>query len=64
MSTIKTSIKETQDWLDSNTTATKEEFEDKFKECEGTFNKFSSKLYANNGGSDGSTSIPKPEEVD
>jgi len=64
VSFIKHSIKETQDWLDVNTTATKEEFEDKFKECEEKFNKFSSKLYANNGGTDESTSIPKPEEVD
>ena len=64
VNSIKTSIKETQHWLDTNTTATKEEFEDMLKECEGKFNKFSSKLYANSGGPDGSSDIPTPEEVD
>ena len=64
VTTIKTIIKETQDWLDANTTASKEEFEEKLKECEGKFNKFTSKLYANNGDTPTNNSMPSPEEVD
>ena len=64
VNTIKTTIKETQDWLDANTTASKEEFEEKLKECEIKFSKFSSKVYQNNTASDGSTAMPTPEEVD
>jgi len=64
VNTIKTTIKETQDWLDANTTASKEEFEDKLKECESKFSKFSSKVYQNNTASDGSAAMPTPEDVD
>jgi len=64
VNTIKTTIKETQDWLDANTTASKEEFEDKLKECESKFNKYSSKVYQNNTSPEGSTAMPTPEEVD
>ena len=64
VNTIKTTIKETQDWLDANTTASKEEFEEKLKECESKFSKFSSKVYQNNSDSNGSTAMPTPEEVD
>jgi heat shock protein 1/8 len=61
VNSIKNTIKETQDWLDANTTATKEEFEEKLKDCESKFNKFSSKLYQN---ADGGAAMPTPEEVD
>jgi L1 cell adhesion molecule like protein len=64
VNTINTTIKETQDWLDANTTASKEEFEEKLKECESKFSKFSSKVYQNNTSSDGSTAMPTPEDVD
>ena len=64
VNTIKTTIKETQDWLDANTTASKEEFEEKLKDCESKFSKFSSKVYQNNSDSNGSTAMPTPEEVD
>ena len=64
VNTIKTTIKETQDWLDANTTASKEEFEEKLKDCESKFSKFSSKVYQNNTASDGSTAMPTPEDVD
>lgn len=65
VNTIKTTIKETQDWLDANTTASKEEFEDKLKECESKFSKFSSKVYQNNTNPDGSAAtMPTPEDVD
>jgi len=61
VSTIKTHIKDVQDWLDSNTSASTEELEGKFKECEKTFNQFSSKIYAASGAPAGG---PSAEEVD
>jgi len=45
INTIKTTIKEMQDWLDGNTSASKDEFEDKLKTCEDKFSQFSSKIY-------------------
>jgi heat shock protein 1/8 len=69
VSTIKTHIKDVQDWLDSNTSASTEELEGKFKECEKTFNQFSSKIYAASGAPTGGnttdpTGGPSAEEVD
>ena len=61
VSTIKTHIKDVQEWLDSNSSASTEELEGKFKECEKTFNQFSSKIYAASGGPAGG---PSAEEVD
>lgn len=46
VTTIKSNIKEVQQWLDANTSATTEEFEAKMKECENKFKQFSSKLYS------------------
>lgn len=61
VSTIKTHIKDVQEWLDSNSSASTEELEGKFKECEKTFNQFSSKIYAASGSPAGG---PSAEEVD
>ena len=44
--TIKDCVKETQEWLDSNTSASTEEFEAKMKECETLLNPFSVQMYA------------------
>lgn len=72
--TIKTAIKEAQDWLDSNMAASTDEFEDKLKEYEGKFAQFTSKLYSAGSGfpptspspstSTSKTSEPVPEELD
>jgi L1 cell adhesion molecule like protein len=62
ITTIKKNVKETQDWLDTNTTATHEEFEAKLKECEGVFNEFSTKLYS--GGSDTKNNVSSPSMKD
>jgi L1 cell adhesion molecule like protein len=43
--TIKHCVKETQDWLDANVSATTEEFESKMKECESTLKSIVSKMY-------------------
>ena len=48
--TIKSKIDETLKWLDSNTTAEKEEFEYKQKELEGVCNPIITKLYQGAGG--------------
>lgn len=52
---IKKSVKEIQDWLDNNMSASTEEFEAKMKEAEGQFNPFASKLY---GGAGQAPSMP------
>lgn len=44
--TIKDCVKETQQWLDSNSSASTEEFETKMKECETLLNPFSVQMYA------------------
>jgi L1 cell adhesion molecule like protein len=61
--TIKTVIKDVQDWLDRNSSASKDEFDDKLKECENTFNKFTSDIYKDVPPSS-SSSPPVEEEVD
>ena len=49
--TIRQCVKETQEWLDGNSSATTEEFESKMKECETTLNPFASQMYAGAAGS-------------
>jgi len=68
--TIRQCVKETQEWLDGNSSATTEEFESKMKECETTLNPFAAQMYAGaaggQGGMPGMTSQPQHdvEEVD
>ncbi|KAF8426677.1 heat shock protein 70 family, partial [Tirmania nivea] len=47
---LKKGIDETVDWLDNNTTATKEEYEDRQKELEGIANPIMMKFYQSTGG--------------
>lgn len=47
---LKKCIDETVDWLDRNTTATKEEYEDRQKELEGVANPIMMKFYQSTGG--------------
>jgi len=47
---LKKAIDETVDWLDHNTTATKEEYEDRQKELEGVANPIMMKFYQASGG--------------
>jgi L1 cell adhesion molecule like protein len=42
-----------QQWLESNTTASTEEYEHKQKECESHFNQLAQKMYASTGGAGG-----------
>ena len=43
--TIKNCVKETQDWLETNASATTEEFESKMKDCESALKAIVSKMY-------------------
>ncbi|KAF3918907.1 hypothetical protein ABW20_dc0105097 [Dactylellina cionopaga] len=54
---LKKAIDETVEWLDSNTTATKEEYESKQKELEGTANPIMMKFY-NAGGAGAAGGMP------
>ncbi len=47
--TIKTTVKSVQDWLESNLTATTEEYQGKLKETEGVLNPIITKLYSQAG---------------
>ncbi len=47
--TIKTTVKSVQDWLESNLTATTEEYQGKLKETEGILNPIITKLYSQAG---------------
>src|SRR5258706_16425275 len=47
---LKKGIDDTVDWLDHNTTATKEEYEDRQKELEGVANPIMMKFYQASGG--------------
>src|SRR5690554_1178565 len=47
---LKKAIDETVEWLDNNTTATKDEFESQQKELEGTANPIMMKFYQSQGG--------------
>uniref|UniRef100_A0A6C0IIW7 Heat shock protein 70 family protein n=1 Tax=viral metagenome TaxID=1070528 RepID=A0A6C0IIW7_9ZZZZ len=62
INTIKSRVKDVQDWLDANTSASQEEFEDKLKECESMFSQFSAKMYS--GAPSNKTDMPDTEEVD
>lgn len=67
LETINRCVKETQEWLDANTSATTEEFENKLSECETALKTFAEQLYANsNGQSEPQTQSTSetPEEVD
>ncbi len=56
--TIESKIKEMQDWLDANSSATTEEFQDKTKEFEGVFHPIMQKVYAETGGAPGAGGMP------
>lgn len=55
--TIESKIKEMQEWLDANSSASTEEFQDKTKEFEGVFHPIMQKVYAETGGA-GAGGIP------
>jgi len=55
---LKKSVDETVEWLDSNTTATKEEFEAKQKELEGVANPIMMKFYGAGGAPGGMGGMP------
>lgn len=67
---VNNTVKTTQEWLDANTSATTEEFQDKQKECEQVLNQIVTKMYAESGmpppGAEASEPQPQPqaEEVD
>lgn len=61
--TIKQCVKETQEWLDTNVSATTEEFESKMKDCESTLKSIVSKMYSGTQGGMPSSS-KNVEEVD
>jgi heat shock protein 1/8 len=71
---VNNTVKSTQEWLDTNTTATTEEFQEKQKECEQVLNQIVTKMYAQSGmpppGAETSESHethetqPQAEEVD
>lgn len=48
--TIKEALKDTQSWLDKNTNAEKEEYEEELKELEKICNPIVSKVYGQSGG--------------
>lgn len=72
---VKACVKETQTWLDQNSSATTEEFDSKFKDCEDELKQVAVKMYAananaNQGGMPSQFNNPttsasmQPEEVD
>jgi heat shock protein 5 len=58
-STIETTIKDAIEWLESNQSADKDEFDDKYKEVEKVVQPIFSKLYGQNGGG----APPKDEDL-
>lgn len=70
VNTIQDTIKSTQEWLDSNNSATTEELEDKYKEVEAKLKEVTMRMYAGMGGSEGTendattSTQPTVEEVD
>jgi L1 cell adhesion molecule like protein len=71
--TIQDTIKSTQEWLDTNSTATTEELEDKYKEVETKLKDIAMRMYAGMGAGmgggeeatpDNNTSQPTVDEVD
>jgi len=51
--TVESALKDTQDWLDGNFQATKDEFDEKFKELEGIVQPIFTKAYQKAGGAPG-----------
>jgi heat shock protein 1/8 len=64
VTTIRDTIKSTQEWLDANTTATTEEFEDKFKEVETKLKEVAMKMYASAGGAPEDIQQPTTQQKD
>ena len=64
VSTVETLVKETQLWLDTETDLTKEKYEDKVSEVNGTINSIMMKIYSEGGGSmpEGVSSDTVPQE--
>ena len=60
--TIKSTVKSVQDWLESNLTATTEEYQDKLKETEGILNPIITKLYSQAGVSPGDMPTDMPTQ--
>lgn len=58
LNTVSTCVKETQTWLDANTSATTEEFEAKQRECEGRLKEIVSKMYATGASASASSTPP------
>ena len=48
-STIESTVKSAQEWLENNQTASKEEYDNKQKEYEKTFNEIATRLYSQMG---------------
>lgn len=68
---VKTCVKETQAWMDQNNSATTEEFESKYADCENVLKSISMKMYAGASGAGAGTSgagtsagAEEAEEVD
>ena len=57
-------MKDTQEWMDSNSSATTEEFKSKMKECETILNPFASQMYAEPMNHHPSSNADHVEEVD
>ena len=60
-------VKETQDWLDSNSSASQEELESKYKDCESKLKQVATKLYSQSSSASSNmpgTNMPSAEEVD
>ena len=58
LNTVTSCVKETQTWLDANTSATTEEFEAKQRECEGRLKEIVSKMYASGASASASATPP------
>jgi heat shock protein 5 len=64
-STIKDALTDAQDWLNANSDAEKDDFEDKLKELQATCDPIISKVYQNSGGQGGAGGAePEEEEYD
>ena len=62
--TIRKCVKDTQEWMDSNSSASTEEFKSKMKECETILNPFASQMYAEPMNHHPSSNADHVEEVD
>merc|ERR1712139_79308 len=61
-STIKDALTDAQDWLNANTDAEKDDFEDKLKELQGTCDPIIKKVYEAHGGQGGAEGEGGSEE--